>query len=142
MTEHKFTDEEIIKALESKAEAHCSVCETKEIVPCEHCVFHYIKNGVDLINRQKAEISVLTSAVDNSTQEFLKLHDTYQEQKAEVAYWQDEAANAKKEAVGAFAERLKKYYASLGGKTAAEGVEYHVDQIAREVLAREEKEGE
>lgn len=54
----------------------------------------------------------------------------------------DAAANAKKEAVGAFAERLKKYYASLDGKTAAAGVEYHVDQIAREVLAREEKEGE
>jgi hypothetical protein len=68
--------------------------------------------------------------------------DLINRQKTEVAYWMDAAANAKKEAVGAFAERLKKYYASLGGKTAAEGVEYHVDQIAREVLAREEKEGE
>jgi hypothetical protein len=41
-------------------------------------------------------------------QEFLKLHDKYQEQKAEVALWMDAAANAKKEAVKEFAEKLKK----------------------------------
>ena len=56
MTEHKFTDEEIIKALEGKAEAHCAVCEIKGIVPCEHCVFCYVKNALDIINRQKEEI--------------------------------------------------------------------------------------
>ena len=59
MTDHKFTDEEVIKALESKAEAHCAVCDIKGIVPCEHCIFHYIKHAVHLINRQKAEIEEL-----------------------------------------------------------------------------------
>ena len=116
MTEHKFTDEEIIKALEVCLEGdNCKECP---INPNQgnygYCTGLAMKEALNLINRQKAE----------------------------VAYWMDAAANAKTEAVGAFAERIKKYYASLGGETAAAGVEYHVDQIAREVLAREEKEGE
>lgn len=116
MTEHKFTDEEIVHSLEiCSNDGDCKECR---INPHKgnygFCTSLAIKASLDLINRQKAE----------------------------VAYWMDAASNARKEAVGAFAERLKKYYASLGGKTAAVGVEYHVDQIAREVLAREEKEGE
>lgn len=113
MTEHKFTDEEIMQHMLAYADRKCNLCEVSGVC-CDSCIISRIKEGVYLINRQKAE----------------------------VAYWQDEAANAKKEAVKEFAERLKKYYASLGGETAAAGVEYHVDQIAREVLAREEKEGE
>ena len=54
--------------------------------------------------------------------------------KSEVAYWQDEAVNAKREAVKEFANRLKKYYASLNGNTAAGCVEYHIDQIAKEMI--------
>ena len=54
--------------------------------------------------------------------------------KAEVAYWMDAAVNAKREAVKEFAERLKKYYASLNGKTAAGCVEYHIEQIAKEMV--------
>lgn len=118
MTGRKFTDEQIIKALECCSSAECEKCEYEPHGDCYRgsfaCNDDLMRTALDLIKRQKAE----------------------------VAYWQDEAANAKKEAVKEFAERLKKYYASLGGKTVAVGVEYHVDQIAREVLAREEKEGE
>lgn len=53
--ERKFTDDEIVNVLDCKAEAHCAVCDTKECVPCEWCVFHYIKHALYLINRQKAE---------------------------------------------------------------------------------------
>ena len=110
MTEHKYTDEEVIKALEL---CFAPVGTSKS---CKKCPFHKIvlckierdRAALDLLHRQKAEISALTSAVDNSTQEFLKLHDKYQEQKAEVAFWMDAAANAKKEAVKEFAERMKK----------------------------------
>ena len=82
MTEHKFTDEKIIRALEGKAEAHCAVCEIKGIVPCEHCVFHYVKNALDLINRQREEIAVI------------------KETTAEIRY----------EAVKEFADRLVEYH--------------------------------
>lgn len=41
------------------------------------------------LNDQKAEIAVLTTAVDNSTKEFLKLHDEYQDQKADIEKLQE-----------------------------------------------------
>jgi hypothetical protein len=87
MTEHKFTDEEVIKALE-----HCGSKHTDNYgkYSCLKCPLFTFQQGgcsdtlhdfaLDLINRQKAEI----------------------------AYWMDEAANAKKEAAKEFADRLKK----------------------------------
>ena len=82
MTEHKFTDEEIIKALECcNRNGTCSKCPFDR-ASFEHepdCASVMTANALDLINRQKTE----------------------------VAYWMDAAANAKKEAVKAFAERVK-----------------------------------
>lgn len=82
MTEHKFTDEEVIKALEVCSENTVSGqgCFTYRGIPLRFLC----SDALDLINRQKAEIAALTSAVDNSTKEFLKLHDAYQDQKAEI----------------------------------------------------------
>ena len=103
MAQYKDIDEEIINGLVSKAEAHCEVCDIKEIVPCEHCVFHYTKQAVDLINRQREEIEVI------------------KETTAEIRY----------EAIKEFAERLKAYYRNLE-RTAGGLVEYHIDQIVKE----------
>jgi cytochrome c2 len=106
MTEHKFTDEEIIKAFKCCSNAdiitECGACPYYK----KGCLDKVHADAADLINRQKAEVS----------------------------YWQDEAANAKREAVKEFADRLKKYYASLNGKTAAGCVEYHIDQILKEMI--------
>lgn len=87
MTEHKYTDEEVIKALE------CCAVDPKsgKFSDCKNCPLDAIKDAncfnwiiqqcaLDLINRKKAE----------------------------VAFWMDAAANAKKEAVKEFAEKLKK----------------------------------
>ena len=81
MTEHKYTDEEVIKALDFclKELCHCAKCPRFEI-GVENCHVMLYNDTIDLINRQKAEIS----------------------------FWMDAAANAKKEAVKEFAERLKK----------------------------------
>lgn len=54
--------------------------------------------------------------------------------KSEVEFWQDTAANAKREAVKAFADRLKKYYGNLNSNTAAGLVEYHIEKIKEEML--------
>lgn len=110
MTEHKYTDEEVIKSLKVCLEGdNCKECY---INPHHgnygYCTSLALKAALDLINRKKAAVSALMSAVDNSTQEFLKLHDKYQDQRAEVAFWMDAAENAKKEAVKEFAEKLKK----------------------------------
>ena len=85
MSERKYTDEQIVKALEC--------CQSHTITDCrdcpnrasgDNCVNELMRNALDLIKRQKAEIAVLTTAVDNSTKEFLKLHDEYQDQKADI----------------------------------------------------------
>jgi hypothetical protein len=90
MNDHKFTDEEVIKALECCKRGYCidgkcPLLDWNDYDDISRCTGTLATIALDLINRQKAEIHALTSAVDNSTQEFLKLHDTYQEQKAEIA---------------------------------------------------------
>ena len=77
MTEHKYTDEEVIKALGCclKELCHCAKCPRFEI-GVENCHVMLYNDTIDLINRQKAEI----------------------------AFWMDAAANAKKEAVKEFTE--------------------------------------
>lgn len=108
MTEHKFTDEEIIKALEL-----CFALKgTSET--CAKCPYHSFgklckverdKDALDLINRQKEEIEII------------------KETTAEIRY----------EAVKEFAERLKTYYRNLD-KTAGALIEFHIDEIVKGML--------
>ena len=110
MTEHKFTDEEIIKALECCSSAECEKCEYVPQGDCYQgslaCNDDLMRSALDLIKRQKAEI----------------------------AFWQDAAANAKREAVKKFSDRLKTYYRNLNSNTAAVLVEYHIEKIKEEML--------
>ena len=86
MTEHKYTDDEIVKALECCRTIDGNDCSTcpyngkRYEIGFSGCPNHLVNDALDLINRQKAE----------------------------VAYWQDEAVNAKKEAVKEFAEIAKR----------------------------------
>lgn len=123
MTEHNYTDEEVIKALDhcrnGERGSKCSKCEYA--TGCKHWL---IGLALDLINRQKAEISALTSAVDNSTKVFLNLHDEYKVQKEMIERLtkaievqeimlenHDRKIKATKvEAIKEFAEKLKSIY--------------------------------
>ena len=60
MTEHKFTDEEIMQRMLAYADRKCDSCEVFPTC-CNSCVIAIIKAGVDLINRKKAEIERLQS---------------------------------------------------------------------------------
>jgi hypothetical protein len=102
MMEHKFTDDEIVKALDCKAEAHCAVCDTKECVPCEWCVFHYIKHALDLINRQKAEIERLQDEHDGRIKSLAAAFKIAEAEERCKAYILSQKAEAIKE----FARRL------------------------------------
>ena len=90
MSERKRTDEEIVKALECCRDfgdfGDCSLCPYENATFADEldCTQKLHTDALALINRQKAEIAVLTTAVDNSTKEFLKLHDEYQDQKADI----------------------------------------------------------
>jgi hypothetical protein len=110
MTEHKFTDEEIILAHR---------CCTDIGMGCLDCPFGNNENAegcasldklvLDLINRQKAEIETLK---DNNEHLAVFL------------------AEAKAEAVKEFAERLKEEACYLGRAVAMEDI----DNIAKELI--------
>ena len=72
MTEHKFTDEEVIKALE-----RCILCNARKIASCDGCLLEKCYPNCDdeleimclaLINRQKAEIEDLKETVADNTE--------------------------------------------------------------------------
>ncbi len=116
MTEHKYTDEEVIKAFECCANTlECRKCP---FIGEDNCTYRNINHVLDLINRQKAEI----------------------------AFWMDAAANAKKEAVKEFAEKLKKRecsnafcawcaHADIYGHRAKECDEPYIDKNGKEQRA-------
>ena len=107
MTEHKFTDEEVINSL--KICANNGDCKECAINPHKgnygFCTGLAINAALDLINRQREEIAVI------------------KETTAEIRY----------EAVKEFADRLKNYYRNLD-TTAGGLVEYHIDQVVKEFL--------
>ena len=63
MTDNKFTDEEVIKALELcyDAQIRCHKCSYRKRLACMRCVQ---KDALDLINRQKAEIEKMRKVVN------------------------------------------------------------------------------
>ena len=94
MTDHKFTDEEVIKALECCSSGKIDGCNDCPLfyvlglnVSTEECMESAISNAIDLINRQKEELDDLREIVFTDRSEAIK--------------------KLKAEAIKEFAERLK-----------------------------------
>lgn len=69
MTEHKFTDEDIIRALECCANGECDECLYCDCSPCKE----YLNNAaLDLINRQREEIEVIKETTAEIRYEAIK----------------------------------------------------------------------
>lgn len=87
MTEHKFTDEQIIEGLNAYVSRMCDKCNVKDLgTCCDSCFITIISQGADLINRQKAQIAEYQKHIDN-----------------DIIY----VKRVKAEAINEFAERLK-----------------------------------
>lgn len=95
MTDKKFTDEEIIKALErcSKGDG-CFGC-AKAYMHSANCIRILETECLDLINRQKAEIKELKNYVNSC--------------KSGKEYWVKCLLEKPNEAIKEFAERLKQH---------------------------------
>lgn len=123
MTDKKFTDEEIIEALECHINADdcesCGICGW-----CEEIIL--TKLVLDLINRQKAEIERLQKEANLVSILFQDLQERINDIKAE----------AYKE----FAERLKRSTVTvvLGNKIYAVATSKDVDNILKELVGEEE----
>lgn len=103
MINKKYTDEEIIKALE-----YCNADRNE----CDKCVFQrecesnpfysaVAEHALDLINRQKSEIEKLRAKVETRTQEKLALGRIYTQKLKTVKY------ETFYEAYKEFAERIR-----------------------------------
>lgn len=147
MTEHKFTDEEVIKAIEVCAKAECwGDCKDMSCPAATHqgCRFYLrtdedyegviqdemLKDALDLIKRQKAEIKHLEDTLCGKLSASAAFAIKYMDRKGKEV-----VREIKAEAIKEFAQRLKTYYRNLD-KTAGGLVEYHIDQIAKEFLER------
>lgn len=161
MTEHKFTDEEVIKALGSCGEIDRVACDSCVFNKEEDCIVELAKLALDLINRQKAEIERLTVELvgmrgaansykmhyDNAMREVARLTAERDAMHQDVNAAEEYAFLMRKEkdaliktykectaeVIKEFAERLKTYYRSLD-KTVGALVEYHIDEIVKEML--------
>lgn len=105
MTEHKYTDEEVILAHR---------CCTDIGMGCLDCPF-----GNNELAEGCASLNRLVLALINR-------------QKAEIAFWMDAAANAKKEAVKEFADKLKKEEWYFGRQAAVSTIDYLVKEFTEE----------
>lgn len=99
MTDHKFTDEDIIKALECCKKTGYNFEECKQCPYGGNCYegdVNFLQDIVDLINRQRAEIERLTVLAELGN---VRAND--------YRAMRDKAKNARAEAIKEFAERLK-----------------------------------
>lgn len=127
MTEHKFMDEEIIRALEccllsnSHQEEECDKCPLYEtpLTICQNLMAYY---ALDLINRQRKEIEYLQSRLAIAVNDALN-HTVERIRESTIRFV----------AVNEFAEYLEKYYRHID-KTAGALIEYTIDQKVKEFL--------
>lgn len=69
MTEHKYTDEEILKGIECCIDGDCGGCPINTGSACRDYLF---EGAIDLINRQREEIEVIKETTAEIRYEAIK----------------------------------------------------------------------
>lgn len=143
MTDHKFTDDEIIKALECcspiiSEDFDCDICPYNE----KGCNTKLVRDALALINRQKAEIESLQAVHADMTESLRLAAEANKDMSVELDAMRG-AANSYKmhyeNAIKEFAQRLKKKMYPYNGvdkkKYAinAYAVEQAIECIAKEM---------
>lgn len=110
--EHKFTDDEIEKAMWCCINDKCTECPLSN-QPKVHGCMKLTRNALDLINRRNAEIEELQSEIKILKDSNINLHELYQNEKEKVAKAKRKVIDigralktAKAEATISFAKRL------------------------------------
>ena len=125
----KMNPEYVMRALE--------ICAEYANKPCpSHCPYggfkclDLTKDALDLLREKDAEIERLNVNMNAYGLTAKNLAQEFEDYRADV---QMEIADARAEAITEFAERIKKFYSNLNGKTASGSVEYHIEQVAKEM---------
>ncbi len=129
MTDHKFTDDEIIKALELCSKLDLSFEE------CDKCPYkgecgtkdgNMPADAFALINRQKAEIERLNKEVDRLSQCVL-YHDGI------VSDLEKDLFDARAETIKEFAEKMKGVIPNIDDTYIERIVEDYIDNLVKEM---------
>ena len=158
---NKMKPEDVIRALECCASGNCIVdnCplfswdDGKEIYRCTSDLtkealallretIDHVKQLRQYTQKQSDEITSLQMGWSEDQERVRKILD---EKDAEIERLykslnetaKEQYINGRADAITEFAERLKKFYAHLGGKTVGGSVEYHIEQIKKEMLGGE-----
>ena len=128
MTEHKYTYEEIIKALEC-----CLTVEVKGCGECpyrdENCINRIMTDALDLINRQRAEIESLKETACGKLTAGSAIFNWHEANQRRILH--EGALQA--EAIMKFAESIKTYYSHID-KTVGALINYTIDKKLEEFL--------
>lgn len=126
--------EDVMKALMACASAMCFDCP---LWGNENCVRVLAENALALLREKDAQKAVLQKVIETCENqlaekdaEIERLTKDFLDYQADVKM---EISDARAEAIDEFAQRLKRFYANLKGKTVGGSVEYHIAQIAKEL---------
>lgn len=118
MTDHKFTDEEIIELLNAYVEIMCGKCNVKDLgTCCDTCFITAISQAADIVKSRKAEIELLREIVFMDRSEANK--------------------NLKAEAIKEFAERLKAESILRSGCVLWYDIQETIDTLVKEMTEKE-----
>ena len=108
-----MTDEQIIKGLACCTNInHCSInCPYNDFIDMKRCTSNLVKDALDLIKRQKAEIERL----EKHAQTIVKMKRCV-----------DLKKQVEESAINRLAEKLKEYYPSI-----ANGIDYTAEEVLK-----------
>ncbi len=118
---NEMKPEDVMRALECHSLAGISTCE--DCPYCDttapgDCGCEMAKDALALLREKDAEIERLSHQCSEC---------------AGCTQWKCDCSIIRADAITEFAERLKTFYKHLPGNTVGGAVEYHIDQIAKEM---------
>ena len=79
-----MTDEQIINCMEYKSKTGCELCDLKPDIYCQTCNIGLLKQSLDLINRQKAEITEKDETIKAQADTIFLYEQVIKDKKAEI----------------------------------------------------------
>jgi hypothetical protein len=124
---NEMKPEDVMRALECCASGTggdaCNDCPFNERNVCDNDMNAIEKAALAILREKDAEIERLNVVIET-------MEDNCMTCDYKIV---DRVSTARAEAITEFAERLKKFYGHLGGKTVGGSVEYHINQVLKEM---------
>lgn len=137
----ELSSEQIKKALE------CCIqfCDHGNMAVCKECPLKECRCSVEMPKNALALIKKLTEANEQYQTENMVLSGEIERLSGKVEQYEEERkyhfemsglriAEGKANALRKFAERIKRYYNTLNGKTNSFLVAYHIDEVLKEMI--------